>query len=351
MVIDRLELQERRLPGPWETVRVLKRAYSEQRSCMQAVHASAMRIVKPPPGTADAFAVHVDSLPEALLAPRKNLFSTLFHATYLTLEIPRPRRMLYGKLNHLFRIWVTSTDNLLDDEDKCVLPLVMPGTSRVMREVVSIMTADRVLWQLLRDASSAGTITADQADALAEHSLRCLLPSAAQEASEEGGIAERPSPEYVLNTIHVLKTGLLFNIPFLGIDLLEKELPPDRVTRLKRALMAFGGGCQLLDDVRDVGRDFVERRHNYILSVLAKDNPDVLRSWAHRHITRDDRLYRNALPASLSALRLGFGKLVDACRALQAEGMLPRGAPVTRMALAIVAALDLEELAYACTEP
>lgn len=352
MVIARSELQDLRLPGPWETVRVLKNSFSEQRSCMHAVHAAARRIAKSPSGTAEAFDVHVGPLPEALLAPRKNLFSTLFYATYLTLEIPRPRRMLYGKLNHLFRIWVTSADNLLDGEDKCVLPLVMPGTSRVMRDVVAIMTADRVLWRLLGDAVSAGTLTADQADALAEHSLRCLLPSAAQEASEEGGIAERPAPEYVLDTIHVLKTGLLFNIPFLGIDLIEKNLPPDRVDRLKRALTAFGGGCQLLDDVRDVGRDFVERRHNYVLSALAKDDPDVLRGWANRPtITRDDRLYRDALPTCLPALRLGFEKIVDACRALQAEGMLPRGAPVTRMALAIVAALDLEELAYACTEP
>ena len=218
MVIARSELQDLRLPGPWETVRVLKNSFSEQRSCMHAVHAAARRIAKSPSGTAEAFDVHVGPLPEALLAPRKNLFSTLFHATYLTLEIPRPRRMLYGKLNHLFRIWVTSADNLLDGEDKCVLPLVMPGTSRVMRDVVAIMTADRVLWRLLNDAVSAGTLTADQADVLAEHSLRCLLPSAAQEASEEGGIAERPAPEYVLDTIHVLKTGLLFSIPGINIS-------------------------------------------------------------------------------------------------------------------------------------
>ena len=314
---------------------------------MRAVYKSADELIHAPDGTAPGFDVRLGRVPTAFFTLRKNLFSTLFYSIYLALEIPKPRRLLYGTINHLFRIWVTSADNLLDDEDKCVLPLVMPGTSRVMREVVAIMAADRVLWSVLREAVSSRTITYDQADALAAQSLRCLLPSAAQEASEEGGVLTRPAPEYVLDILHELKTGLLFTLPFLGVDLIESQVAPERVARLKRALMLFGGGCQILDDVRDLGRDFVERRHNYVLSVLAQNHPEVLQALATRKIHPDERLYREILPVCMSAVRLGFKKLGDACVVLQQDGVLPRSVSATKMAASMFAVLDLEDLAYA----
>jgi hypothetical protein len=110
----------------------------------------------------------------------------------------------------------------------------MPGASRVMREVVAVMTADRILTRLLDEAVEAETITRRQAGAVTDASLRNLLPSAAQEASEEGGITDRPTPAYVLDTVHLLKTGLLFNIPFTGVDLIEETIDRDRLARIKQ---------------------------------------------------------------------------------------------------------------------
>ena len=328
---------------------MLSQALSEQEACMRSVYACAGEIVCPPAGSPPEFAVRLGEIPAAFFTARKNIFSTLFYSTYLALDIPLARRMLYGKLNHLFRIWVTSADNLLDDEDKCVLPLAMPGTSRVMREVVALMAADRVMGRLLSAAVSDGTLSARQADALSCESLRCLLPSAAQEASEEGGVVTRPAPEYVLETIHVLKTGLLFNIPFLGVDVVEDAVDRDKVDRLKRALMTFGAACQILDDVRDMARDFVERRHNYVLSVLAHERPRVLEDWARRDIKAGDRLYFDVLPVSLAAAKLGYQRLAGACKVLQEERVIVSGAPVMRMAFSMFTALDLEDLAHACS--
>ena len=344
-----VKLPEGGLVNIWGEDSHLSKALLEQSLCMKSVYALAREIVRSPSDSPPEFAIRVGDIPPSFFTARKNIFSTLFHSTYMALDIAEPRRLLYGKLNHLFRIWVTGADNLLDDEDKCVLPLVMPGSSRVMREVVAIMAADRVLLRLLRAAVADKTLTEGQADTLANESLRCLLPSAGQEASEEGGIVARPAPEYVLDTIHVLKTGLLFNIPFTGVDLVETALDSGRVARLKTALRMFGGGCQILDDVRDMARDFVERRHNYVLSVLARDNPDVLSSGAARDIKVDDRLYADVLSASLPAARLGYQRLADACKILQEERVMTSGVPVGMMALSMFAVLDLEDLSHECT--
>ena len=334
--------------GIWGAGRLLAQAFSEQEACLRSVYALAGEIVQPPTGSQPEYAIRMGEVPASFFTSRKNIFSTLFYSTYLALDIPKPRRLLYGKLNHLFRIWVTSADNLLDNEDKCVLPLAMPGTSRVMREVVALMAADRVLWRLLNEAVTEATLTHEQANALADESLRCLLPSAAQEASEEGGVMARPDPEYVLDTIHVLKTGLLFNIPFTGVDIVERDIDRNRLARIKQALLLFGGGCQILDDVRDIARDFVERRHNYVLSTLAHEQPGVLETWARRDIKPGDRLYFEVLSISLAAARLGFQRLTDACSVLQAERVIMTGAPVARMACSMFTALDLEDIAYAC---
>ena len=334
--------------GIWGAGRLLAKAFSEQEVCMRSVYDIAARIVTPPAGSPPEYAIRLGEIPSSFFTARKNIFSTLFYATYLALDIPQPRRLLYGKLNHLFRIWVTSADNLLDKEDKCVLPLAMPGSSRMMREVVALMAADRVLWRLLNVAVSDGTLTERQASALADESLRCLLPSAGQEASEEGGVMDRPEPAYVLDTIHVLKTGLLFNIPFTGVDIVEEDVDRDRLARIKQALLLFGGGCQLLDDVRDIARDFVECRHNYVLSVLAHERADVLEAWSRRDIKAGDRLYFEVLPASLAAARLGYQRIVSACSVLQEERVILAGAPIARMACLMFIALDLEDLTRVC---
>jgi hypothetical protein len=334
--------------GIWGAGRLLAQAFSEQAACLRSVYKTAGEIVRPPAGSPPGYAVRLGDIPASFFTARKNIFSTLFYSTYLALGIPKPRRLLYGKLNHLFRIWVTSADNLLDTEDKCVLPLAMPGSSRVMREVVALMAADRVLWHLLNDAVEEGALTGPQANELADESLRCLLPSAAQEASEEGGVTARPEPAYVLDTIHVLKTGLLFNIPFTGVDIVERDVNRDRLARMKHALLQFGCGCQILDDVRDLARDFVERRHNYVLSVLARERPDVLEAWSKRDIKVGDRLYFDALPTSLAAARLGYQRLTSACSVLQEERVILAGAQVARMACSMFIALDLEDLAHAC---
>ncbi|HOW96917.1 MAG TPA: hypothetical protein P5567_13385 [Kiritimatiellia bacterium] len=331
----------------FETGRRLRDALREQQECIREVYARLAPYLATPADTPAGYAVRPGAIPGSFYGWRKNIFSTLFHSVYHLLGVPAPRRMLYGKMIHLFRVWVTSADNLLDDEDKVVVPLEMPGSSRVMRQVVALMAADRVLAELLAEAAASGLIEAEQGALLARESLRRLLPSAAQEATEEGGIGERPPPEHVLGVIHRLKTGLLFNVAFLGPDLLEPDLAAGRRQDLKEALMQFGLGCQLLDDVRDLARDLIEGRHNYVLSVLAHTEPAALADL--RAAARDvsDRLYLRVPHAALPAVRRGLGLMRGGLRTLGEAGLGFGGAEADSMARSMLAVLDLEGLPHA----
>ncbi len=334
--------------GLWRTGRTLKKSYQEQKECVHEVYRILNEIIQSPSQSPANYQVSLADIPDHFFSLRKNIFSILFQSTYHLLDLPHERRMLYGKLNHLFRIWVTSADNLLDKEDKVVVPLAMPGRSGVMGQVVAIMAADRALKRVLDDAVADGVINADQARLLADGSLQALLPSAALEGSEEGGIDAYPEPDHVLSTIHLLKTGILFHVPFLGPDLIETSIDGARLTKLKEALLSFGLGCQILDDVRDLSRDLLERRHNYLLSVLEQQKHPVLKLWQQRTLVVEQRLYQEVSEVALPTVRLGLQYLKNSLNALAQLGLGIRPLSVEGMAGSMLSLLDLEDLRYAC---
>ena len=256
---------------------LLENAFDEQQQVIREVWRHAEEILEVDETVAPQFRVTLNPLPERIVGFQNNIFSSLFLAVLQPMGVSEGRRLLYGKLNHLFRTWVTAGDNLLDGEDKVVFDVQMPGRGAVMRQVVVIMLADRILHRILVEAQAQGIITPQEARRLADESLRVLLPSAAEEASEEGGLAEWPQPQVVLELLHPLKTGVLFRIPFLGPEKIERGIDPAQLEAFKRAVLDFGIGCQMLDDIRDMSRDFLQRRANYVISsiVHGKDGPSA----------------------------------------------------------------------------
>lgn len=331
----------------WEAGRVFRAAFDEQQIAIKSVYGAANDVLRIPAGTPAEYKVSMAPIPDSFYTLRKNIFSTLFQSMYHLMDCDARRRLFYGKLIHLFRIWVTSADNLLDDEDKVVIPIQMPGSSRVMRQVVSIMTADRILQRLLAEGITSGALTAAQAHEFSDRSLQILLPSAAQEAGEEEGITERPDPEYVLNVIHRYKTGILFNVAFLAPEIIEPQLNRARSGALKEALLQFGIGCQVLDDIRDLARDYIERRHNYLLSCLCKNQPGFSQALEQRKLTVTDRLYLDVLPLALPAARLGFGMMRDGLLKLGDMGLGISEKTAVRLAGSMFTVLDLQDLKYA----
>jgi hypothetical protein len=216
-----------------------------------------------------------------------------------------------------------------------------------MRQVVSLMTADRIFQRLLSEGLDAELLNARQARELSDRSLQILLPSAAQEASEEQGVTERPDPETVLSVIHRYKTGILFNVAFLAPEIIEPQLNRVLAAELKEALLRFGIGCQVLDDIRDMARDYMERRHNYLLSELWKNQPEFFQALETRELAVTDRLYLDVLPVALPAAQLGFGMMRDGLAALGRMGLGIRPGLAEKLAGSMFTVLDLQDLQYA----
>ncbi len=303
--------------------KVLQSSFAECRQCLSDVEKAGKEVVISPALTHREFMIRAGALPPEMYLPHRNFFSALFQAVYGFLDISPERRRLYGRINYLFRIWVTSADNLLDGEDKISFSVKMPVDSRVMRQVVVIMAADRILARFLDDAVSGGIITREEARTVSDGTLQVLLPSAAEEASEEGGVVKRPSPEYVLNTIHQLKTGLLFHLPLFGPERIEKN--PDRrvLADCRQGLGQFGLGCQLLDDIRDLARDYLQQRQNYALSLIAHRHAPALARLKimESAMTLEDPLFLKFQDELTPVARMGHDLMLEGLQYLNRCGL------------------------------
>ena len=324
---------------------VLKDSFDECMICLHGVSRIFKDVIKTPAGAPKEFRVTGTGFPPELFSARRNIFSTLFHSAYILLDIPLERRLVYGKINYLFRVWVTAADNLLDQEDKMTVKILMPGDSRVMRQVVSIMAADRVLTHIVRDAFLKGGFTPEDGRTLIDGTLEVLLPSAAEEAAEEKGIVQRPKPEYVLKTIHRLKTQLLFQVPLLGPERVEKKVDAKKLALYREGLGKFGLGCQILDDIRDIGRDHAQRRHNYILSLMMHENREALKVLEKIPSGRDVAapVFSRFQDVTAPAARLAERELVDGLHLLDECGLGIDVKTARAMAHYMFKALDVEK--------
>ena len=204
---------------------------------------------------------------EATFSLRKNFFSLLFLYSYQRAGIPRHRRILYAATLQCLRGMVTGCDNLLDDEYKQTLDTDIPATGYRFRSVMDIMVSDRVLFQLLLDASIRHEIAGDRVLAATIASMKTMTRSGVEEAGEEAGITSILEPEAILQTIHHFKTGILFQCPW-DIPLTLETVDENKRSPLLEGLHRIGIGCQIMDDMVDMAGDIQARRHNYLVSLI-----------------------------------------------------------------------------------
>ena len=211
----------------------------------------------------------LDPIPE-YFSLQNNFFSVLFLYTYHKANIPKQNRILYGAVNQCLRGMVTGCDNILDNEYKKTLETDLPLGGTRFRSILDIMVSDRVLFEILSRHCQTNGVTSEQVLTASAASLRALTRSGAQEATEEGGVVKRLRPEEVLRDVHHYKTGVLFQSPW-AVPVIIEEVDERSVSSLKEALYRIGMGCQIMDDMVDVPKDFQQGRHNYVISLIYHD--------------------------------------------------------------------------------
>jgi hypothetical protein len=256
---------------------------------------------------------------------RHNFFSALFLLSFHRAGIGPERRTELVAVDQCLRGMVTGCDNILDNEYKMTLDTDLPGTR--FRSIMDIMVSDRILFDILLDMHERENVPLDLVRRAHAASLQALTRSGAQEASEEDGVTVVLEPERILREIHHFKTGVLFQCVWAIPLVLEPDLAPVAAP-LSDALYRVGMGCQVLDDMVDLGADLSMRRHNYLASLIVHRAQDrnaareELRDDAQGLLERHPKARREASRQALEFLGQGLGTLLG-----------PEGSPLVPAAI------------------
>lgn len=205
--------------------------------------------------------------PDDFFAIDKNFFSVLFLYSYKRAGISSSRRILYSAVNQCLRGMVTGCDNILDDEYKRTLVTSLPKHGVRFRSIIDIMVSDRVLFEILLRKGREEGLNYDQVINASAASLRALVKSGEQEASEEGGNDQILEPRDILRLVHHYKTGILFQCPWAVPSIIE-DMAEGKIASFTDALYRIGMGCQIMDDMVDLPVDARKKAHNYLISLM-----------------------------------------------------------------------------------
>jgi hypothetical protein len=271
--------------------------------------------------------IHLKSIPKSWLNLRHNYFSVLFIAMFHVLDIPAPRLTLYARLNHCLRSWVTACDNLLDNELKEIILTDLPAKAHTFKSVHTILLTDRIFFSFLMDALDQDIINAKEMEHLLNISLSAISASGREEAEEEGGVMDVPTPEEILQQVHLAKTGHLFAAPLSAPAVLgDIDLSQPTAAQAKAGLMTFGLGCQILDDISDLGLDIIDRKYNYLFSLIHHQGTPAEKKQLQKfcqegHLSDHNKLYQAFSRASQQALTDATQQLKKALRSLSDCGL------------------------------
>ena len=302
---------------------LFKKSLSEQQSVIKHFWENARLLLK------DS-GIELKPLPKSWTTLRHNHFSVLFIAIFFVLKIPLNRLRFFARVNHCLRAWVTACDNLLDRELKEMLITDLPENAHTFKSVHTLLVTDRIFFSFLMDAVRSGTISEKEMHRMLSISLSSIAVSGREEAEEEGGVDGTLSPDRVLHQVHSAKTGRLFVSPlFAPLALKDIHLKDPQVADAREGLMAFGLGCQVLDDLSDLGMDLFDRKHNYVAALIYHGNDtqekqrllDLQdRGW-DPGIRDDFQLYQKFPRASKNAMNVAVSQLHLALTHLSRSGL------------------------------
>jgi hypothetical protein len=143
--------------------------------------------------------------------------------------------------------------------------LNFPEPAIRFKSVMHILSFDRILEKIGREAIRDGILAPGLLDPLLDAIFRAMVPIGAEEALEEGGVTDILTPAEVLASVHMYKGGKLLCLAFTAPLLLETERRA-ALALAETGIFRIGMALQVIDDLTDFYEDLANRNHNYLVS-------------------------------------------------------------------------------------
>lgn len=229
---------------------------------------------------------------------KENFFSLLMVS--LLLNSCRDKNIKnYSKIITCIRQIITSTDNILDAEDKGVI-FIDEISNTVVKNTLLTMASQNILEEISVELTGDNTISR----AIINKIYKIAL---AESKRDENQYAVYPSPYYVKNVIHEGIGGELLEISMLTPKIIEKS---KSIEGYCKGLFKIGMGLQSLDDLCDIEEDLRENKINYAVSKLIKEGYSLNNLKENSTIHMEDDFIKSYLSEVLKDTLEGFDLLI-----------------------------------------
>jgi hypothetical protein len=289
--------------GIWERLGPSARAQSQANA----------RVINDLPNALDAKCLDLDALP--LPAPdtavdvefvQRFFFLILFHSVLETVGVNEAGLALCSELNFCIKGTITSADNLFDDQDKSLIALRAAGSR--FRSIVQLIVFERATARAFERGIGAGTISARAAVECQRDLLTSMTAIGALEGSEEAGVAQILAPEQMLDSVHRVRGGALFELAFIAPRLLAQPVDERKLASARAAVAQLGTAFQVVDDLIDFEFDVARGRHNLLVSQIV------------HHGSADERAQLTAIRARGEEVGLDIGAVAESAAAVIDRG-------------------------------
>jgi hypothetical protein len=219
---------------------------------------------KAPPHVPSASEVNTEA---GLHFLQEYFFLILFRSIFESIGMAEERLRFYTELNFCIKGTITAADNIFDDQAKTLLPLADTSGSRFL-SILQLMAFERLLRRVLDRGESTGVVSREQGEAIQRGLLDRMATIGQLEGSEEGGVADIPPPEEMVEAVHRVRGGALFALAFSAPALLEEGDIAAKLALAERAVAQLGTAFQIVDDLTDFEFDVGRRSHNLLVSQI-----------------------------------------------------------------------------------
>jgi hypothetical protein len=220
-------------------------------------------------------------------------FLIFFRAVLQSIGFQRAALGFFSELNFCIAGTITAADNIFDDQEKALLPLSI-GSGPRFGSILELLTFQRLIERVFERGMRMGVITATDAAEIHRDVLSQMAVIGTLEGSEERGVGDFLPVADMIEQVHRVRGGTLFELAFIAPRRLSSGHLREITGQVMGAIARLGTAFQMVDDLTDLEFDVVRGRQNLLAAQIWHHGaPDERRALAA--IRESGRMPRRAV--------------------------------------------------------
>jgi hypothetical protein len=201
-------------------------------------------------------------------------FLILFRSILQSVGVQRAFLDFYSELNFCIQGTIVAADNLFDGEQKRLLPL-RTGSGYRFGSILQLLAFQRLSACVFDRALGHGLVSAGDSERIQREMLSRMADIGALEGSEEAGVEEISDVDSMLERVHRVRGGQLFELSLVAPVVVEPRERRTAILEVGRALSRLGTAFQIVDDVTDLEFDVRHGRQNLLVAQIHQTGTSV----------------------------------------------------------------------------